>query len=143
MKWQSPEFEQLQDYWYELLEAEGFTDIERDPRIKSTCRPTEIPKHRRPAQDKTDYFTSVSASFESWHFKDSRPVDRYIMEWHVQGHTLDAIRNKLSLVGYKRGIPAIHFIIRQYLMLWGIKSFTPKQLNCTIEQLKAKIPRTA
>lgn len=129
--WKSTEFKSLQKDWYKALADEGFVDAEELIGEELVLRQTAahpyqgLPEVVR--QSKEDYFRLLAQHTQKEVFK--RSVDRWILALRSQGHQIKTICAYLIVMDMARERKTVRFIIRKYEMKWGIREYTPKQLN--------------
>lgn len=129
--WKSQTFKALQNHWYKRLEQKGFVDAEKvigdDLVLKQTATAVYKDAHEVARKGKDAYFYIMAQHMHEENFKDD--IDRYIMLWHVEGKKIKDICKYLEWLGTDRCRNTICFTIRKYEMKWGIRKYTPKQLN--------------
>lgn len=125
--WTNPHFKALQRAWYQRLEEDGFEDVERLIDGEPTLRVTDFTRWSEDDGGKEAYYHFVSSKIKETTFTSD--VDRIILERHAEGRKIRHIREELESMGQRRCRNTICFKIRVYQAQWGIKTYTPKQLN--------------
>ncbi len=131
MKWNSPEFKMLQKAWYERLESEGFRDAEELINGELILKETAAHNYRGLDElrrtNKEAYFHFISQHVEETAF--SSAIDHLILLWHAEGKKIVQICRDLDFLGKGRCRRTVRSRIRIYEMRWGIREYTPQQLN--------------
>lgn len=137
--WQTKQFRELQLAWYAKLESEGFDDAEEliggELRLKQSA--THPIRHVRSLFDfstKEAYFSELGSLVQGHIFHNN--VDRIILTMFADGEKISRIVQALEELGSRRCRMTVRMTIRKYEMAWGMRQYTPKQLN-------KKLPRTA
>lgn len=129
--WKSPSFKAMQRAWYDKLAEEGFQDAEELISGEMVLR--QIAAHPYRGQDelsistKEDYYRILGQKLEEASFKND--VDRMILSFFAIGTKIQRIIEILQREGKTRCRGTIRFTIRKYEMKWGLRAYTPKQLN--------------
>lgn len=133
MKWyERPEFIILQQAWYQRLKEDGFEDAEEMIGHEMKLKLLAKSVHRNDLSElnrelKAAYFAMIHQSLFGAPFPDK--IDRLILIRHAAGATNLAIAKELRQIGEPRCRNTVAFTIRKYLVAWGIRDFTEKQLN--------------
>lgn len=130
--WKSPDFKALQEYWYRLLESQGFQDAEMtrgDRHVlkqdsEHLYRTNKDPLRR---ENKETYYRMLSQRVHEAEYK--RDIDRLIMTWYAECKEIASICEELERMGQRRCRTSIRYIIRKYEMAWGIRKYTRRQLH--------------
>jgi len=131
MFWRNRKFKEEQSYWYDVLKSSGFEDIEVDEnRLKQSSQniyrndPEPIAR-----VNKLEYFLKLSQYMreKAPEFDDS--LDYFVMSKFSQGWKNIEIVRALKALGKPRDRRTIRFIRRKYEHRWGIREWTPKQIN--------------
>ncbi len=129
--WKTAAFKDLQAEWYSRLKATGFEDAEEmvgdDMRLKQTAEHVYRGLDELRITNKEAYYAFVSQKVQETVFQSD--VDRLILVRHAEGRRIKHICEELVDMGKGRCRETIRFKIRIYQMKWGIRKFTPKQLN--------------
>lgn len=131
--WTKKAFKELQEVWYQHLAESGFKDIEvmvsgADPMIKQLHAHGWYYRRRdHQLNDYRDYYQVINNMVQGTVFTND--IDRLIMTRHAEGAKQIAIVRELASIGIKRHKHTIKFKIRKYEMAWGIRTYTPRQLN--------------
>lgn len=130
--WQTPSFKALQEVWYQRLKAEGFQDAEEIVGGELVLRQSAAHPYRHHDElgitAKEAYYrllaqqVQVAAEFQT-------EVDRVILTMFAEGAKLKKIAEELEKRGERRCRGTIRYRIRTYEMRWGLREYTPKQLN--------------
>lgn len=140
------DFKNLQKIWYNKLRDTGFIDIETaDPfleqRLKIEHRRffSKQNKHigdrsvyawREPALEaKIKYYLDLTHLVNDPKTYFRNDMDRIVMVMHSDGYRFPEIVRFLAAFGYKRKKRSIRYLIRRYEHLWGLRTYSPKQLN--------------
>lgn len=149
MKLTKDEFEELKSEWYKKLEETGFIDIEyeRPPQpseqafmvygdgkrhliqTETACMRRWLSLNSLKRTTSEEYFRTLSqvAMDENTSYRNS--TDRHILQRYSEGAKIVVIMQELEERGTSRRRNSIRFIIRRYEFIWGIRSWTKKQLN--------------
>lgn len=137
--WKSQAFKALQKDWYKRLEASGFRDVEkivgddmrlrefnpmrsRDPKHADNKNKRKLAREMKELYYRLIYHHVQEAIFPTF-------VDELIMTWHADGRRIKDICAELEKFGEKRCRVTVRITIRRYEMAWGMREYTPKQLN--------------
>lgn len=129
--WKSLSFKALQAEWYQRLEKAGFQDAERLTGAEMVLKQRAshpykgIPEFERDI--KQAYFAILAQRLHETAFKDE--IDKLIMTWHAEGHTVKMICEDLDNLGEPRNRNTIRYMIRRYEMAWGMRSYPRSKLN--------------
>ncbi len=133
MKMSKEKFKSLQKYWYDILKASGFEDIEKlvggELVLKQSANYQLRDLDPLEKEARQEYFAIIThkTNDEKTLFRNN--VDRIIMQEHANGAQMKEIIVALTLRGESRCRRAIRVIIRKYEMEWGIRKYTDQQLN--------------
>ncbi len=129
--WKTPEFQELQQAWYQRLADSGFQDAEILVRGELLLRQSAEHPYRDAdeliRESKDDYYYLVSQKVQETQFPND--VDRIILTRHAEGLKQVQICRELEMLGMRRYKKTIRFRIRIYEMQWGLRTYTPRQLN--------------
>lgn len=129
--WKSPKFKALQEAWYQRLAASGFQDVEEMIGFDMVLRQTAHHAYRGTddlmRDSKADYYHLVSQKVQETEFESD--VDKLILTRHAEGKKHVHICRELELLGLARNRKTIRYRIRIYEMQWGLRTYTPRQLN--------------
>lgn len=78
-------------------------------------------------ENKSDYYSLIMFYTENEKF--TAEVDHVVMLRHAAGFRIQDICRELSFRGYPRHRQTVRFIIRHYENKWGVRKWTPIQLN--------------
>jgi hypothetical protein len=136
--WQTAFFKKLQQAWYAKLEASGFVDAEEQVQGEMVLRQSATPHSFRDGTAtevtaRAEYYQVLGEMVEAFEF-DSE-IDRTILTMFAEGAKIRSICEALS-----RGIPSlrqrrrrcrgtVRFTIRKYEMQWGLRKYSPRELN--------------
>jgi len=128
--WRKPEFKALQKAWYQRLKDEGFEDVEEiahgdQQRLKQSTQ--GILKRYPKLRDNEEYFIAVAKCVRDAEFKTTE--DRLIMTLYSKGRTITKISKFMARWQLKNGRGCIRFTIRRYEMKWGLRTYSPEELN--------------
>lgn len=131
--WKTQHFKALQDAWYKRLSDVGFKDSEEpvgdEMELKQSSyqdtRPDRYSELTR--QTREEYYMILSEYAKEAIFE--REVDQVIMMMRSSGSRIKEIRDELKKIGKSRCLLSIRIIIRRYEVKWGIKKYTPRQMN--------------
>lgn len=126
--WKKPEFKELQKQWYEKLEAEGFEDAERIVGDHLVLKqPAARPFDELTRDSKEAYYVFVAQKVQETVFTSA--VDQIILTGVASGKKIRHIVEDLQSQGMPRCRFTVRVKIRTYEMKWGLRQYTPKQLN--------------
>lgn len=130
--WKTQHFKALQAQWYERLRDSGFSDAEEivgdDLRLRQNSD-----AHRRYLRDsvrvdcKADYYYVVSQHVHETEFDTE--IDEIILTLYADGKNAKEICAELRIRGKCRNRNTIRYRIRHYEVQWGLRQWTPRQLN--------------
>lgn len=127
--WTTNDFKALQGAWYQRLADEGFTDVEEmvgtEMRLKKTIATVCVGEIVW--RDREAYYNFVSQKAHDTVFTSD--VDRLILTLHAEGKKIKHICEELVSIGKQRTRHTVRFKIRIYEMQWGLRHYTPRQLN--------------
>lgn len=129
--WQTQSFKTLQKAWYERLEDDGFADVEefaRDGEMrlkKSAVHVFREDDRFRDSKEAYYHFVSQQVHETVW----TSDVDRLILLRHSEGRKIRHICEELELLGHRRTRGTVRFKIRRYEVIWGIREYSPRQMN--------------
>lgn len=133
--WKTKSFKELQKAWYVRLEEEGFQDVELHSGnelflkrysfsiVDKRCKDWPL----RCRQLREVYYALLSAKVHDAVFRNE--VDELILVLYANGTKIKIIAEELEKLGKRRCRNAIRFIIRRYEVAWGIREYTPQQMN--------------
>lgn len=130
MKIPRHEFKKLQQHWYKKLKDSGFDDIENETFDLLNKPPPLLADIVKAARE--EYFRLISWCVQDENTVFRNDVDRYILERHAEGANANTISKELSKRGTPRHRHSIRFIVRKYAFAWGVRCFTPTELNIKI-----------
>lgn len=129
--WRTKKFKVLSIEWDTNLKVSGFRDIE------TSCGGEKVLKQRatnayRQADEferasKLEYFCTLSHLAQRTLFPS--PLEQIIMQSHAEGVAIKEIVDELQKMGLSRDRRTIRFIIRRWQMKWGIRTWSPCQMN--------------
>lgn len=130
--WKSDNFKALQKEWYERLEESGFEDAEVMVGSNMTLRQSATHPYRHckgelDREMKAAYYNFIAQQIHEEQFEDE--VDQLILTWHADGAEVNTICQKLDEAGKRRCRRTVRVTIRRYEMQWGMREYTPRQLN--------------
>lgn len=136
--WLSAKFKALQNAWYAKLEATGFEDAEvmvNGQMMLRQCAEHPLKEWSSLEVDtRATYYQALGILTETHDFQSI--VDRTILTMFAEGAKIRTICEVLE----HRGIPSLRqrrrrcrntvtFTIRKYEQLWGLREYSPRQLN--------------
>ncbi len=134
--WKTQHFKAMQNAWYAKLKVEGFEDIEEIVGGELVLRQSATHPYRGLDElritSKETYYRLLGQKIETSTFNTE--VDRLILTCFAIGTKIKDIIRILEREGKGRCRGTIRFTIRKYEMAWGLREYTPQQLN--------KAPRT-
>ncbi len=129
--WETKHFKALQRAWYQRLKDQGFQDAEELIGTELVLRQTAAHPYRGQDQlgreSKEAYYYFVAQQIDDTVF--ATDIDRLIMLRHSEGRKICHIVAELEELGMGRTRDTVRYRIRVYEMKWGIRQYTPKQLN--------------
>lgn len=137
--WKRKEFKIILKLWNSKLEQSGFIDheieLKGDRALKQHATNAYRQAQSLERETRLDYYRLVGNKASNSRYRCK--VEKFIMLRHADGLTLKEIEQELLRLGFKRCTKTIGFIIKRYQVKWGIRSWTPRQMN-----LKKTIRRT-
>ncbi len=129
--WRSPSFKAMQEAWYAKLREEGFEDAEElvagEMMLKqSASHPLRHTDELR-LETVGTYFDQLSESVKHEEFRSK--TDRIILLLRADGAKIQQIVDTLVFLGKRRCRRTVRCTIRRYEMEWGLREYTPSQLN--------------
>ncbi len=129
--WTTKKFKDLQAAWYGVLRESGFEDAEELVAGQLVLRQKASHPYRGAdplTRDcKEAYYNFVAQKVQETVF--TRDIDRIILAMHADGKKIRHICDELESLGKRRCRGTIRYRIRVYEMRWGLRQYTPKQLN--------------
>lgn len=129
--WKSPSFKALQDAWYQRLADEGFRDqevlVKGEMQLKWDAQRAYMRMKPLCREMREAYFRLLAQKVQENGFRSE--IDRLILMRYAEGAKIKLIIEELKAIGKTRCRNSVTFIIRRYEMEWGLKEYTPKQLN--------------
>lgn len=131
--WKTAHFKAMQQAWYAKLKCEGFEDAEEI--VGGELLLKQIAAHPYRGQDelgimtKETYYRVLGQKLEETRDSFRSDVDRLILTSFAMGTKIQRIIEILEREGVTRCRGTIRFTIRKYEMAWGLREYTPKQLN--------------
>lgn len=136
--WKSQPFKALQRAWYAKLREHGFDDAEEmvadEMRLKQSATFPYRHVDELGITTKETYYSLLSQYVQESVFQND--IDHLIMSMFAEGSKIKRIVEALEKRGEARCRGTVRYTIRKYEMKWGMKDYSPKQLN-------KKVPRTA
>ena len=129
--WRTKQFRVILKTWNQKLEKSGFSDAEielkgdRSLKQKATNAYRQAPNLER--ESRLEYYCFVGHLAQNAVFPNE--LEKIIMLKHSEGATIKEIVNELKKAGASRDRRTIRFIIRRYQAKWGIRHWTPKQMD--------------
>lgn len=130
-QWESKAFKKLQSEWYKKLKDTGFQDAEEivggEQKLKQNA--PNVYRQADPVyiESKARYFELLTQHVASYRF--SEPIDRTIMGLKSQGFKISEICSRLKQMGVPKHRQTVRFIVRRYEHNWGIRRWTPEEMN--------------
>lgn len=129
--WKIPSFRALQQTWYERLRDEGFQDAEEfvdgEMVLKhSAVHPCQL-KDKTTCETKEEYYRVLAQRAQESSFQND--VDHFILALYAEGKKIKLICEELQKRGTRRCRNTVTFTVRRYEMKWGLRVYSPKQLN--------------
>ncbi len=129
--WTTQHFKALQKAWYQRLKDAGFEDAEELANDEMILRQKAEHVYRNvdafQCETKETYYHFVAQMVQVTCFRNE--VDRVILVSHAAGKKPSQICVDLKEAGFRRCRASVRYRIRIYEMKWGLRSYTPKQLN--------------
>ncbi len=146
MKLTKDEFKRLQKEWYEKLKEDGFKDMETFRGDELVFKRSGIDNGRviewyiaatdqgimdenSEGQIKAEYFRVMAQTAKDEDTVYKNNVDRHVLIRHSEGARIKTIVEELKELNMPRDRYSVRIIIRRYEMLWGIRTWTNKQLH--------------
>lgn len=129
--WKTKDFKKLQQAWYARLESEGFLDAEEvvgdDLVLRQNAAHVYRDQSEISREIKESYYRLISQKVQETDFRSD--VDRIILTSYCEGKKANVICEELKSRGTPRFRHAIRFTVRKYEVLWGLRTYTPRQLG--------------
>lgn len=129
--WQTPNFKSLQRAWYQRLKREGFQDAEElvagELMLKQTAAHPYRGLDHLAIAAKEAYYRLMLQAVQKGEFRSE--IDRLILAMWADGHKICVICRALKAMGSSRNRHTVLYTIRKYEMEWGLREYTPRQLN--------------
>lgn len=137
--WKTARFKAMQEAWYAKLEESGFKDAEEmrdgEMMLKQTgdhmlawhTTRMEYTGNLLKFESKETYYRILGEKVQDSAFQND--VDRIIVTMLAEGHRVKEITEELASQGESRCRMTIRMTLRKYEMKWGLRSYSPKQLN--------------
>jgi hypothetical protein len=124
--WNTKEFKEIQKKWDDVLESNGFNDIEQTIKNERVLKQQSTNAYRQAVdvvrQSKIEYYTVLGQKIAGAQFENE--IDKAVMEKRSEGLKIKEIS---SIINLHR--QAIRYIIRRYEKEWGIRAWTTEQLS--------------
>lgn len=131
--WTTPTFKALQKAWYASLKDAGFKDAEELVGDELVLKQNAAHPYRVATTLTRDckeaYYHFVAQKVQETVFTSD--IDRLILGRYAEGWKIRHICEELESIGKRRYRGTIRYKIRIYEMKWGLRQYTPKQLNRT------------
>ncbi len=129
--WKTPAFKALQQAWYARLEKDGFRDAEEIINGEYVLKQIAAHPYRGMGhlaiQTKEAYYRLLGLQVQSGEFASE--IDRLILTMFADGRRIKDIVGALASLGTPRCRRTVRVTIRKYEMRWGLREYTPGQLN--------------
>lgn len=129
--WKTREFKELQAEWYAKLKVSGFQDaevlIDGEPLLRQGADHPYRYSEPTARVCKEAYFRILSEYVRQAPFRNK--TDRIILVLRAEGAKIQQICDTLAFLGRGRYRGTIRYTIRKYEMQWGIRRYSPKELN--------------
>lgn len=137
MFWKNKQFKEQKEYWYSKLEESGFRDIELDEfnlknYAEETCRSSNEKALTSLQIDlKREYYLRLEHKFrENSHSFPEGKIDYFVMYEIMRGLNINEIvRSLKEKFNICKSRTSIRYIKRQYENAWGIREWTPEQMD--------------
>ncbi len=135
--WKTQHFKALQKAWYRRLEDEGFADAEEmiagELVLKQTAQHCYRGTDEITRESKEGYFRLMASLVQEAEFTSE--VDKIILTRYAEGKKIKVILEELTSMGKRRCRGTIRYKIRTYEMRWGMREYTPQQLNKKVQRV--------
>lgn len=129
--WRSKKFRELYKTWNSKLKSSGFVDSETDLQGDRALKQRATNSYRQADQlereSRLDYYMLLGNLVHNTNFNSE--VDEIVMTLHADGFSIKEIMAEMGKKGFRRHRHTIRFIIKRWQMKWGIKHWSPKQMN--------------
>lgn len=129
--WKTASFKALQIAWYQRLEEGGFRDEEKligeEMQLRQSSTHVFKNKLELDRAIKEYYYSLLAQRVREADFRNE--IDQLILALHAEGAKIKVICEELEKRGKPRCRNTVSSIIKIYEMKWGIKEYTPNQLN--------------
>lgn len=124
--YQTKQFRELEGAWEGKLKESGFEDIEKRVGSKKVMKNhnDHASHYHKRLEEKAEYYRILNECFLREIF-----VDHKIMRDFVAGRKRAEIFRELLAMGHSIEYETVRFIVRRYEYRWGIKHYTPKEMN--------------
>ena len=129
--WKTASFKALQKSWYRRLKSSGFQDAE--DLVGGELVLKQVAAHPYRGSDeltrvtKEAYYRLLGNHVNQERFESE--IDRTILTMFSEGRKIKHICEELIRKGMKRDRYTVRVRIRIYEMKWGLREYTPRQLN--------------
>lgn len=138
--YESSGFKELERQWNEILQADGFQDVERvvaGDRV--LAQRSDYSLHQIAATElRAEYYRLLGQCLHDEMIESE--LDRIILSRLADGLKIAAISNELKQLGQRWHRQTIRFRIRKYENKFGIRKWEEHQLNPSWKNGKKKIP---
>lgn len=126
----------MQEAWYAKLKESGFEDAEEmiagEMVLKQVAEHVYRGAEPEVISAKEDYFRILRDNVRRCVFRSK--TDRIILLLRADGAKMNQIADTLMLLGKRRCRMTVRMTIRKYEMEWGIRKYSPKQLNKKVQR---------
>lgn len=129
--WRTKGFKSLSIVWNKQLEQTGFKDAEIELKGDRALKQRSTNAYRQATQlerdTRLDYYMLLGQWVNQTQFPND--LERYVMSRCAEGATIQEIISGIQRDGLFIHRQTVRHIIRRWQMKWGIKYWTPKQMN--------------
>lgn len=122
------QFRKLQQKWYDIISGLGFEDAEEfkgDALVLKQRAAYPLRKVNSITKAaKEEYFLLLSQMVQDESTTFRNALHKHVLSRRAEGISIKIISEETSM--HRQGI---RFLIRRYEMAWGIRYYTPEQLN--------------
>lgn len=129
--WRTKSFKVLSKTWNQKLEESGFLDAEIELKGDRALRQKATNCYRNASELEREtrlrYYALLGYLAHNTSFPND--LERIVMLRHSEGVTIKEILEELMLYGIIRDRKTIRYIIRRWQAKWGIRAWSPRQMN--------------
>lgn len=129
--WKSRQFKILYNSWNQKLKDSQFEDAEIDLKNDRQLKQRATNSYRQATElereARLEYFLTIGNLANETRFPTA--LDEYVMLRHSEGASIKEIVAEIRDFSIRRDRKTIRYIIRRWQEIWGIRSWSPHQMN--------------